>query len=249
MLYSVLLIGQSNMAGRGFFTDVEPIVNEHIRTFRNCRWQPLFWPVCPDRAYAGVNLAESFADAFSKEHDGGLGLIACADGGTNIDQWEEGSILYQNAVFHANMAQKTSKLVAILWHQGESDCSDARHPVYEEKLKKLMAALRRDLNLPDVPFIIGGLGDYLKDYPDGSMVNYTIINDIFKKLAAEDPRIGFASAEGLTSNGDNLHFNAKSLREFGLRYYEVFRAMEDKTKVYEEKVEIDDTQRSALEAL
>jgi hypothetical protein len=112
-----------------------------------------------------------------------------------------------------------------------------------------MAALRRDLNLPDVPFIIGGLGDYLKDYPDGSMVNYTIINDIFKKLAAEDPRIGFASAEGLTSNGDNLHFNAKSLREFGLRYYEVFRAMEDKTKVYDEKVEIDDTQRSALEAL
>ena len=32
--------------------------------------------------------------------------------------------------------------------------------------------------------------------------------------------VGFVSAEGLTANSDNLHFNSRALREFGLRYFE-----------------------------
>lgn len=36
---SFLMIGQSNMAGRGFVHEVVPIYNERIQMLRNGRWQ------------------------------------------------------------------------------------------------------------------------------------------------------------------------------------------------------------------
>lgn len=61
MIHSFLLIGQSNMAGRGFLSEAHEIDGSNIRVLRNGRWQPFFRPVQPDRAFAGVSLAESFA--------------------------------------------------------------------------------------------------------------------------------------------------------------------------------------------
>ena len=42
---SVLLIGQSNMAGRGFLHEVTPIYNENIFMLRNGRWQMMVEPI------------------------------------------------------------------------------------------------------------------------------------------------------------------------------------------------------------
>ena len=64
MIHSFLLVGQSNMAGRGFAHEVEPIQNPRIKVLRNGRWQPMYVPVNPDRPFSGVNLAESFADLY-----------------------------------------------------------------------------------------------------------------------------------------------------------------------------------------
>ena len=36
---SVLMIGQSNMAGRGFINEVPMICNERIQMLRNGKWQ------------------------------------------------------------------------------------------------------------------------------------------------------------------------------------------------------------------
>mgnify|MGYP000999236259 CR=1 FL=1 len=47
-----------------------------------------------------------------------VGLIPCADGGTSLDDWAVGGLLYDNAVFQAKLAQRTSELSGILWHQG-----------------------------------------------------------------------------------------------------------------------------------
>lgn len=77
MIHSVLIIGQSNMAGRGFFDEVQPINNERLKVLRNGRWQNMFSPVNPDRPFSGVCLAESFADIYSKEKDVDVGIIPC----------------------------------------------------------------------------------------------------------------------------------------------------------------------------
>ena len=57
MIHAFLLVGQSNMAGRGFPHEVEPIENKDIRILRNGRWWPMYVPVNPDRVTSGINLA------------------------------------------------------------------------------------------------------------------------------------------------------------------------------------------------
>lgn len=250
MVHSILLLGQSNMSGRGFREEVPEIENVKLKNFRNGRWWKFFVPVHWERKTCGICLAESFADAYSKDHpDVDVGMIPCADGGSSLSMWEPGTPLYDNAVFQAKLAMRTSNIVAILWHQGESDCPPNKYPFYEEKFTKIVSALRRDLDLPDVPFIVGGLGDYLKNFvskTNGAVYgNYVHINAALEKVARQQPHMAFASAVGLTPNPDGLHFNAKSLREFGLRYYEQFRKIEDTEKVHEEK--IDNTEHTEFE--
>ncbi len=88
MIHSILIIGQSNMGGRGFFEDVEPIENEDegVKVLRNGRWIPMYGPVNPDRKTSQVNLAESFAKRYHEEKGVEVGIIPCADGGTCLDQ-------------------------------------------------------------------------------------------------------------------------------------------------------------------
>ena len=72
---------------------------------RNGRWQPMFRPINPDRAFSGVNLAESFAECYAKKYDVDVRLICCADGGTALSQWMPGTLLYDNAVAQASKAR------------------------------------------------------------------------------------------------------------------------------------------------
>ncbi len=254
MIHSILLIGQSNMAGRGFANEVEPINNEKIKVMRNGRWWDMYTPVNPDRVTAGVSLAESFADLYAKEHDADVGLIPCADGGTCLDQWQVGGLLFDHACYMAELAMRTSTIAAVLWHQGESDCGDSAYPMYEKKLSVIMEAFRERLGLNDVPFILGGLGDFIENFrgKDGDeyhFANSPRINAALKSYADKTDMTGFVSAEGLTPNPDGLHFNAKSLREFGIRYYNEFKKLEDKNKIFSPKPDWNEAVRSELESL
>ena len=247
---SILIIGQSNMAGRGFPGEVPPIQNKSLFVLRNGRWWPMYVPVNPDRVTAGINLVESFADKYAKDHGAEVGIIPCADGGTSLDQWAEGGVLFDHACYMTELAMRTSSVKAILWHQGESDCYPDKYPLYEEKLTKIVRALREKTGLHDVPFLVGGLGDYLVDYhPEyGVFQNYTYVNEALQKVAKKEPNMGFVSAEGLGPNPDNLHFCAKALREFGLRYYDVFRSLE-KESTASEKSAASAMAQSEMEAL
>ena len=67
------------------------------------------------------------------------------------------------------------------------------------------------------------------------MVVNIYINDTLRTIAKKYTMTGVVSAKGLTANPDHLHFNAKSLREFGVRYYKKFLETEDKNKKYIDK--------------
>lgn len=221
MIHSFLLVGQSNMAGRGFIKDAVPVNSDNIVTLRNGHWYPMFRPICPDKETAGVSLAERFAELYAEKHGVKVGLICCADGGTTLDQWKPGDLRFDNAISQAKMAQRQSKIVGILWHQGEFDCKATLYPLYRQKFENIMKEFRRQLDLPDVPFIVGGLGDYLAESTSETMqyYNYHHVNDTLRAIVADDVSMGFVSAEGLTCNRDGLHFDSKSLYEFGNRYF------------------------------
>lgn len=252
MIHSFLLIGQSNMAGRGFLNEAEKIDTTHIKILRNGRWQGMFRPINPDRSFSGVSLAESFAEKYAEKYGVEAGLICCADGGTSLDQWKPGSLLFDNAVFNAKLAARTSIIAGVLWHQGEADCKDVSlYSTYRQRFEVIMNALRAELNLQKVPFILGGLGDFLADrpyVPDEAKNNYRYVNEQLKAVAENNPMTGFVSAEGLTSNSDNLHFNAKSLYEFGHRYFNEYVKLRD-DGIFTEKVLEDDFARTAMELL
>ena len=44
-----------------------------------------------------------------------------AEGGSSIDEWNKEGALFRHAVSEAKFAMGNSELIAILWHQGESD--------------------------------------------------------------------------------------------------------------------------------
>lgn len=222
MIRSFLMIGQSNMAGRGFLTDVPLISDERLHMMRNGRWRPLSEPVNFDRPTAGVTLATSFVYRYIQENPGvEAALIPCADGGTGIDDWLKGMPLYENALFCTRMAMKASTLTGILWHQGEHDSCEELIGDYEEKFLQFYNDLMADIGA-DVPFIIGGvpLAEYSDD-PDRR--HYAgILNGKLRSIAEKTPNIYFVSSKGMQCNPDFLHIKAASQREFGERYYKVF---------------------------
>lgn len=236
MIHSFLLIGQSNAAGRGFRDEVEPIPNDNLLVLRNGLWRPMYTPVNPDRKTSGICLAESFAAKYAADKDVQVGIIPCADGGSPISLWAQGEVLFDHACYQCELASRSSTIAGVLWHQGESDCSDDLYPVYGAKLAAVMHALREKLQLFDVPFLLGGLGEYLVNCErDPKYKNYFHINNAVKAFAESEKMTGFVSAQGLTPNPDNLHFSAAALREFGERYYAEFLKLEDKNKVFIEK--------------
>jgi len=212
----ILLIGQSNMAGRGLMGEVAPLENARIEMLRDGEWQPASEPLHTDKETAGIGLAMSFAAEYLKTSpDVHVGLIPSAVGGTPLSRWTPGCDLYEDALVNARQALEHGSLKAILWHQGEADAQDIElAQSYGQRIGEMVAALRAALAAPEVPFISGGLGDFLADH--ATCVHYLTVNGALQNLAV--PRCGFASASGLDHLGDGIHFSSAALREFGRRY-------------------------------
>ncbi len=225
---SFLLIGQSNMAGRGEFADVPPIENKACFMLRNGRWQKMSEPINPDRAvfgirfHSGISLAASFADEVSRHFSQKVGLIPCADGGTSIEQWMPGEVLYDHAVMMARLAMRSSCLQGILWHQGESDCHTEEELLRHKQLfLEMITSLRRELGAEELPLLIGELSEDIDaSYDLGDRPHR--MNLQYRELAKALPHCRVVSANGLAMKLDGLHFNAKSLRTFGVRYFEEY---------------------------
>ncbi len=220
MIQTFLLIGQSNMAGRGPLDEVPPIVNSDVQMFRDGLWMPASEPLHTDKpAMAGIGPGMSFADALQRRHGGTIGLIPCAFGGTALREWQPGEPLFTAAVQATRTAQLAGGVLrGILWHQGESD-SDTREDAerYDTGFWSMYHPLTEQIGGKEVPFLIGELGDFLANYAPGCGF-YRITNQKLKEIADSDPAIEWVPATGLTDRGDSLHFDARSQRVFGLRY-------------------------------
>jgi NAD-dependent DNA ligase len=91
----------------------------------------------------------------------------------------------------------------------------------ERSAKNVIDAIKKELNLSkDVPVIIGELGEFVGGYNNGKCKYFNSINNILSKLSEEYGV--FVSAKGLTCKNDGIHFNSKSYREFGKRYFNAY---------------------------
>lgn len=225
---SFLMMGQSNMAGRGDFGEVEEIQNDKCYMLRMGRWQPMSEPVNPDRRifgkdfHSGISLAASFADEYAKHFNRDTGLIPCADGGTKIIQWQPGELLFDHAVMQARLAMRTSFLKAILWHQGESDCKTVSDfDAYEDRLLRVIFGMREQLEMPDLPVIMGEISyDITERWQTEG--RHTEFNRRLRKIAEKIGNCAVVSSADLPIKPDGIHFTSKSLRKFGVRYFKEY---------------------------
>lgn len=207
-----LLIGQSNMAGRGKVEPQDEVIHPRIFMLtKELAWVPAKDPVHFDKPIAGVGLCSQFARTLAKADPNlTIGLIPCAMGGTSLDEWKAGGKLYQNALERTREAMKRGRLAGILWHQGEGDSASAKVATYGDRFAAMIGQLRKDLNAEDVPVVIGELGRF-RDASAG-------LNAALPEVARRVPRCALATAEDLKDKGDHLHFGAPALRTFGERY-------------------------------
>jgi hypothetical protein len=222
--YLFLLVGQSNMAGRGVVAPQDKVPNPRVLMLNQAgEWVPAVDPLHFDKPNAGVGIGRSFAAAIAEANPGvTIGLIPCAVGGSPIDAWGPGEFYqptrshpWDDAIKRANLALQSGTLKGILWHQGESDSSRELAPKYEAKLHDLIARFRRELRAPDVPFICGQLGQFA-DSPWNEFKKQ--VDQAHRDLPKKVPHTAFVSSDGLNHKGDKVHFNADSYREFGKRY-------------------------------
>jgi len=224
-LHLYLLMGQSNMAGRGKVEPEDQTPHPRVLVFTlRGKWEPAVEPVTHDKpAMLGVGPGLAFGKAMAGRETGAtIGLVPCAFGGTPLRRWERGGDLYSNAVQRARLAMRDGTLKGILWHQGESDSTVSTNASsYGERLARMIADIRADLGCPNLPFVAGQIGEFLYDRGPEHAPFARVVNDAIAGLPEKVPATGCAASHGLKDKGDMLHFDTASQRELGRRYAEV----------------------------
>jgi hypothetical protein len=221
-LHLYLLMGQSNMAGRGKIgaEDTTPHPRVLLFTLQN-NWEPAVEPVTHDKpGMLGVGPGLAFGKAMADNDPSvTIGLVSCAVGGTPLKRWERSGDLYSNAVQRARLAMREGMLKGIIWHQGESDSSAATNAnTYGDRLSRMIQDIRADLGTPNLPFVVGQIGEFLYDRGPGHAAYPRVVNAALAGLPEKVPATACAPSQGLKDKGDVLHFDAASQREFGRRY-------------------------------
>lgn len=240
-----LLLGQSNMKGRGVIPAVQTgnplIVNMNMA---DNQWyvaeHPLHKAGVPDTIdgsdNAGVGPGLNFAQTLVARNDKVMiALIPVAQGGSWIDLWRAGSENYEMAIRKAKKAltdfpDGKARIAGALWLQGESDTLEGRYAAYPEKLTSLIQRLRSDLNDPELPFIACTIGTFI--LPKGKYLHVTEINNTLLSLPERIPHTACVDARDLKGHlGDFMHYNTESQQIIGERYAdEYFQLIEIDSK-------------------
>jgi len=227
-----LLIGQSNMAGRGTVEPQDTIAFPHVFTLnKNNKWVPARDPIHFDKKVAGVGLGRSFGIEMAKRNpDALIGLIPCAVGGSPIDAWKSGSYFKQTKTYpwddmekRLKIALKSGTLKGILWHQGESDSNPEKCYSYKAKLEDLIQRLRKLTENPEIPFVAGEIGQFKikankEQYSEIKPAPAKVVMNSTKEVVKKDKNAAFVKSNRLQHRGDHTHFNSKSYRILGKRY-------------------------------
>lgn len=227
-----LLVGQSNMAGRGVLDEAAKTAHPRVLMFdKKGEWQPAVDPLHFDKpSIVGVGPGRAFANAVAEANpEITVGLIPCAVGGSPISAWQTGAYYkptkshpWDDALIRARGALKDGQLKGILWHQGESDSKPELATQYEAKLHDLIGRFRSELDAKDVPFIVGQMGVF-KERPWSEAKRQ--VDRVHKDVPNKVSQSGFASAEGLLHKGDEVHFSTDAARTLGQRFYEAWRTL------------------------
>ena len=221
-----LLMGQSNMAGRGKITKKFKAAPDSsiLSLDKQGNWVIAKHPLHFDKTIAGVGPGLKFAQEILKHVNKGvkIGLVPCAVGGTSINKWKTGAYddrththPYDDAITRIKQAMQNGVVMGVIWHQGESDQNEVDD--YLSKLKELIRDIRSLVRNPNLPFVVGELGQYNDAYH--------AINLEIRKVKTQVPLTAVVSTKGLRDIGDHTHFDSESATKLGKRYAKSMKAL------------------------
>lgn len=174
--------------------------------------------------FAKDYLASDFA-----KNGRGLLIIRCGLGGTSFSQshWglhDECYLKMIEMIDYALQLNVDNRIVAFLWHQGESDViNNSSTDEYYYNLNNMLHAVR--MRYGDVPFIAG---DFVYDWKNKNLSGCNPIVQEIRRVINNNKLSAFVETSGLPSNdqkignGDDIHFCREALYELGHRYFKAF---------------------------
>ena len=235
--------GQSNSEGYGFGNVCDPYQPDDRVWYLNGDGTFMI----AQEKVAGNGIQSNFALSFAREYlkDGRLAedrkllILRTAAGGTGFSdhRWGECDDLYlrmMDMIRTALALNDENRLVALLWHQGETDATNhATYEYYRTHITALIDSVRGEFDAPTLPFIAG---DFVHDWKaKNEEISAPVIAALRDVCAAKNA--AFVETADLDSNredgyphplgwgDDPIHFCRRAIYTLGRRYYTAFTAL------------------------
>jgi hypothetical protein len=129
----------------------------------------------------------------------------------------------RKAIAAAKAQEITLRPRALVWVQGESDANPTAAPLYEAKLGEMIAALRKDLDAPQL-IVLLGVNTHFGSGKNGFMPK---IVEAQQALASKDSRCAYVDTASATT-ANSAHFDTAGTIDIGRRFGEALLALEAK---------------------
>lgn len=242
-----VLGGQSNMEGCGDMIDMEsshPLVMSYNLAEK---WEqaeePLHWLMDSiDSSHAaqdepahsdtmaearrirtkGAGCGLTFAKYMVEATGVPIALLPCGHGGTRMFEWDPGKLDMGGASLYGSMMRRIDvvggKVAGMLWYQG---CSDAMTPgdppLFAQRLRDFVSAVRTHLNDPDMPFYQVQIGKVFVEPNDDLILWWNQIQNDQRDSELEIPHQAMTSAIDLPMD-DLIHIGTSAQKRLGLRF-------------------------------
>lgn len=240
-----LVGGQSNMQGCG---QIKNAAKPHpmVRAFNmDDRWRVAKDPIhnmsaCVDPVHIdlcggvrpevnrthGVGPAVAFGLEMRERTGVPQGLIASAHGGTSMTQWdpsrkkEGGKSLYGAMV--RRLKKNGGQVAGMIWYQGESDANPDAAPLYTDRMKKLIRAVRRDTKSPRLPIAVVQISRLVATW--GSPEAWNSVQDQQRRLPDRIANVATVPSIDLTLE-DLIHLGGADVNRLGRRLAQAMHAL------------------------
>lgn len=212
---------------RGFAVPVNATSGGRWTTLGPQRQQPF---VRYEQEFFGPEI--TLARAVHHDGPGPVAVIKVGFFGTALaTDWRPGAaegdrlyarLLDEVAAARAALAGRPHQIAGFFWLQGETDANREDHAqAYAENLRAFVLAVRRDLGVPDLPFVLGRIGPRpASGYP---------CQDVVRAAQAAAPRqvpvVAVVDTDDLARDNDGVHLLAEGVLTLGTRWADAWRRL------------------------
>jgi hypothetical protein len=239
-----LLAGQSNMVGAGGAGEGDPpipapynVAQPDVQiSWMNGGWAALqqgfsyeYNSFGPEVSF-GYRLHNTLFPADS------IYLVKYAVGGTHLateySEWNpNGGTLYNglktavnNAMQNLTAAGKAPQIAGMIWMQGESDANNATYAAeYATNLTNFIVSIRHDLNVPNMPFVVGRITTHYDTSPPSGAA---IVRAAEMTVPGQVGHASWIDTDDLEQNpAQPWHYGTQGQIDLGIRFANAIAAI------------------------